>query len=194
MLDLGGAYLAPGLINMHTHFSLSLPGAVGAEVEAMDAAALALYMADGARRTLHNGVTTVRCVAEKGHADFALRRAIEAGRVEGPRIYTAGRALACTGGHGSGSDDTMECDGADEFARGVRTQIKAGADLIKLMISGGIAGEHETISTPQLTVDRDGGGHRDRPRVGTQGHRARRPGGCDRRGRAARPRLRRARL
>src|SRR6188472_1875267 len=76
VLDLGDAYLAPGLINMHTHFSLSLPGAVGAEVEAMDAAALALYMADGARRTLHNGVTTVRCVAEKGHADFALRRAI----------------------------------------------------------------------------------------------------------------------
>ncbi|MCI2956545.1 amidohydrolase family protein [Agromyces atrinae] len=152
-LDLGGAYLAPGLINMHTHFSLSLPGPVGAELEAMDAAGLALYMADGARRTLHNGITTVRCVAEKGHADFALRRAIETGRVEGPRIYTAGRALACTGGHGHGSDDTLECDGADDFARGVRTQIKAGADLIKLMISGGIAGEHETISTPQLTVD-----------------------------------------
>ncbi|WP_457101971.1 amidohydrolase family protein [Microbacterium sp. P5_E9] len=151
VLDLGDAYLAPGLINMHTHFSLSLPGAGGAEVEAMDAASLALYMADGARRTLHNGVTTVRCVAEKGHADFALRHAIETGRVEGPRIYTAGRALACTGGHGSGSDDTLECDGADEFARGVRSQIKAGADLIKLMISGGIAGEHETISTPQLT-------------------------------------------
>ncbi|MFS0732006.1 amidohydrolase family protein [Microbacterium sp. 1P10UB] len=149
--DLRGAYVAPGLINMHTHFSLSLPGAVGDEIEAMDAAGLALYMADGARRTLHNGITTVRCVAEKGHADFALRRAIETGRVEGPRILTAGRALACTGGHGSGSDDTMECDGADEFARGVRTQIKAGADLIKLMISGGIAGEHETITTPQLT-------------------------------------------
>jgi len=150
-IDLRGAFVTPGLINMHTHFSLSLPGAVGDEIEAMDAAGLALYMADGARRTLHNGITTVRCVAEKGHADFALRRAIETGRVEGPRILTAGRALACTGGHGSGSDDTMECDGADEFARGVRTQIKAGADLIKLMISGGIAGEHETITTPQLT-------------------------------------------
>lgn len=152
VLDLGGAYVAPGLINMHTHFSLSLPGPVGAEIEAMDAAGLALYMADGARRTLQNGITTVRCVAEKGHADFALRRAIEAGRVEGPRIFTAGRALACTGGHGSGSDDVVECDGADDFARGARSQIKAGADLIKLMISGGIAGEHETISTPQLSA------------------------------------------
>ncbi|KAA9106638.1 amidohydrolase family protein [Microbacterium rhizomatis] len=149
---MGGAFVAPGLINMHTHFSLSLPGPVGEELEAMDAAGIALYMADGARRTLLNGVTTVRCVAEKANADFALRRAIEGGWVQGPRIYTAGRALACTGGHGHGSDDTMECDGADAFARGVRTQIRAGADLIKLMISGGIAGEHETISTPQLST------------------------------------------
>ncbi|MDN3495418.1 amidohydrolase family protein [Planococcus sp. APC 4015] len=151
VLEMGGAFVAPGLINMHTHFSLSLPGPVGQELEAMDAAGIALYMADGARRTLLNGITTVRCVAEKAHADFALRRAIEGGWVQGPRIYTAGRALACTGGHGHGSDDTEECDGADSFARGVRTQIRAGADLIKLMISGGIAGEHETISTPQLT-------------------------------------------
>jgi imidazolonepropionase-like amidohydrolase len=150
-VDLDGAYVLPGLINMHTHFSLSLPGPSGADVEAFGEAGLALYMADGARRTLHSGVTTVRCVAEKGHADFALRRAIDAGWVQGPRIYTAGRALACTGGHGSGSDDTLECDGADAFTHGVRAQIKAGADLIKLMISGGIAGEHETISTPQLT-------------------------------------------
>jgi imidazolonepropionase-like amidohydrolase len=153
VLDMGGRFVSPGLINMHTHFSLSLPGPVGQELEAMDPAGIALYMADGARRTLHNGVTTVRCVAEKAHADFALRRAIQQGWVQGPRIYTAGRALACTGGHGHSSDDTMECDGADEFARGVRTQIRAGADLIKIMISGGIAGEHETISTPQLTAD-----------------------------------------
>lgn len=151
VLDMGGAFVAPGLINMHTHFSLSLPGPVGERLESMDPAGIALYMADGARRTLHNGVTTVRCVAEKGHADFALREAIGNGWVQGPRIYTAGRALVCTGGHGHSSDDTMECDGADEFARGVRTQIRAGADLIKIMISGGIAGEHETISTPQLT-------------------------------------------
>lgn len=153
VLEMGGAFVAPGLINMHTHFSLSLPGPVGQELESMDAAGIALYMADGARRTLYNGITTVRCVAEKGHADFALRRAIEAGWVQGPRMYTAGRALACTGGHGHSSDDTMECDGADAFARGVRTQIRAGADLIKLMISGGIAGKHETISTPQLSTE-----------------------------------------
>ncbi len=151
--DLAGLHVMPGLVNMHTHFSLSLPGEAGERVEAMTPGELALYMADGARRTLLNGVTTVRCVAEKGHLDFALRAAIEDGRVLGPRIRTAGRALACTGGHGHSSDDTMECDGPVGFARGVRTQIKAGADLIKIMISGGIAGEHERIATPQLTRD-----------------------------------------
>ena len=153
VIDLGGAYVMPGLINMHTHFSLSLPGAGGDAVSALGPHELALYMADGARRTLLSGITTVRCVAEKSGADFALRRAIEAGHVPGPRIFTAGRALCCTGGHGHDTDDTLECDGADAFARGVRSQLKAGADLIKLMISGGIAGENEQITTPQLTRD-----------------------------------------
>lgn len=150
-IDLGGAFVMPGLVNMHTHFSLSLPGPGGDAVSLLDPAELALYMADGARRTLLSGVTTVRCVAEKGGADFALRRAIASGHVPGPRIYTAGKALCCTGGHGHDADDTIECDGADAIVRGVRSQVKLGADLIKLMISGGIAGEHEQITTPQLT-------------------------------------------
>ncbi|MGN6302470.1 MAG: amidohydrolase family protein [Angustibacter sp.] len=152
-VDLDGAWLMAGLLNMHTHFSLSLPGPGGGAVQAMEAPELTLYMAHGARRTLHSGVTTVRCVAEKDHVDFALRAAIEAGTAVGPRIFTAGQALVCTGGHGHEGSDTMECDGADGFRRGARAQIREGADLIKVMISGGIAGEHEAIDTPQLTED-----------------------------------------
>jgi imidazolonepropionase-like amidohydrolase len=150
-VSMGGAYLSPGLMNMHTHFSLALPGDLGRYVASLDEAGMALYMADGARRALLAGVTTVRCVAERGHADFALRRAIQRGEVMGPDILTAGQALVCTGGHGHENNDTLECDGPVGFARGVRTQIKAGADLIKVMISGGIAGQHEGMATPQLT-------------------------------------------
>jgi imidazolonepropionase-like amidohydrolase len=137
--SMGGASLVPGLINMHTHFSLALPGSRGADMRELDGAGIALYMADGARRALHAGITTVRCVAERDHADFALRTAISRGEVAGPRMLTAGQALVCTGGHGHANGDTLECDGVDEFTRGVRTQVKAGADLIKVMISGGIA-------------------------------------------------------
>jgi len=151
--DLEGAYVMPGLINMHTHFSLALPCGVGQNVRDLDAHSLVLYMAYGARRTLHSGVTAVRCVAERDHAEIALRRSIEAGELAGPRIFTAGRALVCTGGHGHESSDTIECDGADSFRRGARLQVRAGADLIKVMISGGIAGQHEQIKTRQLTRD-----------------------------------------
>jgi imidazolonepropionase-like amidohydrolase len=152
-IDLAGAYVMPGLANMHTHFSLSLPGDGGDQVRALGPHALALHMAAGARETLRSGVTAVRCVAEHDHADFALRDAIAAGQVPGPRIFTAGQALVCTGGHGHQSADTLECDGADGFRRGVRAQLKAGADLIKVMISGGIAGQYEAIGKRQLTRD-----------------------------------------
>ena len=150
VVDLAGSYLMAGLFNMHTHFSLALPGPLGDSVRVMSPHELTLYVADGARRTLLCGVTSVRCVAESDHVEFALRAAIEAGRAEGPRIFTAGRALVCTGGHGHEAPSTLECDGPDEFVRGTRAQIRAGADLIKVMISGGIAGANETIGTMPL--------------------------------------------
>ena len=152
-VDLGGRYLSPGLINMHTHLSLSLPGPRGAEVKQMNPAQLVLHMAGGAAATLRAGVTTIRCVGEKEHADFALRQAIEAGHVPGPRIFTAGRPISCTGGHGHTSSGALECDGPVGFRSGVRQQIRAGADLIKVMISGGISGQHETITTRQVARD-----------------------------------------
>ncbi len=153
VIDLRGSHVMAGLFNMHTHFSLALPGPRGDAVRAMSAHELAFHVADGARQTLLSGVTSVRCVGESDHAEFALRAAIEAGRAEGPRIFSAGRALVCTGGHGHESSSTLECDGPGEFVRGTREQIRAGADLIKVMISGGIAGANETMDTMPLRPD-----------------------------------------
>jgi imidazolonepropionase-like amidohydrolase len=151
VVDLHGSYLMAGLFNMHTHFGLALPGPLGDSIEAMAVHELAFYVAGCARETLLSGVTTVRCVGESKGTDFALRSAIAAGRTEGPRVFTAGQALVCTGGHGHESSITLECDGPDGFMRGTRAQISAGADLIKVMISGGIAGANETMETIPLT-------------------------------------------
>ena len=148
IVDLGGAHLLPGLINMHTH--LSDPSR---ETGRETPADFAVRMTGHARRTVEAGITTVRLVAEPYGADFALRRAIRAGEIVGPRIFTAGRALVCTGGHGFAAAGTVEADGVDGFRRAARAQLREGADLIKLMISGGIAGEHEGIDTPQLRPD-----------------------------------------
>jgi imidazolonepropionase-like amidohydrolase len=152
-VDLAGSYVMAGLFNMHTHFSLALPGTLADSVQAMSPHELALYVAAGARQTLLCGVTTVRCVAESDHVEFALRAAIAAGRAEGPRIFSAGRALVCTGGHGHEASSSLECDGPEEFVRGTRAQIKAGADLIKVMISGGIAGMNEAMDNTPLSRD-----------------------------------------
>ncbi|NDL56721.1 amidohydrolase family protein [Phytoactinopolyspora mesophila] len=152
IVDLAGGYVAPGLANMHVHLSLGLPGHLGDAVHRANLAELTLLMADSARRSLHAGVTTARLVGESRGADFALRKGIENGAVDGPRIFTAGQALCCTGGHGWDAD-ALEADGADGFRRATRLQIRGGADLIKVCISGGIAGEHEHIHTPQLADD-----------------------------------------
>ncbi|GAA1441650.1 amidohydrolase family protein [Leifsonia poae] len=151
-IDLGGRVLSPGLINMHVHFGLALPGTAGDLVSGGSDGDLLLVMADSARRTLLAGVTTVRLVGESRYLDFALRRGVRAGAVDGPRIFTAGHALCCTGGHGWESD-ALEGDGPDDFRRLTRLQIREGADLIKVCVSGGIAGEHEQIDTPQLFDD-----------------------------------------
>ncbi|GAB1516635.1 amidohydrolase family protein [Actinophytocola sp. KF-1] len=152
VVDLDGDHVMAGLTNMHVHFGLALPGPLADTVHRANPAELVLLMADSARRTLRAGVTTVRLVGERGYADFALRKAIDAGAVDGPRIFTAGHALCCTGGHGWDADG-LEADGADGFRRATREQLRAGADLIKVCVSGGIAGEHEHLDTPQLDDD-----------------------------------------
>ncbi|MHB8621284.1 MAG: metal-dependent hydrolase family protein, partial [Chloroflexota bacterium] len=117
-------------------------------------AALAYRMADNARQALHIGVTTTRSVGEYKGADFALRQAIESGRAVGPRMFTGGLGLCVTGGHGSRPNGgVIECDGPYEFRKAARGQLKLGGDHVKIMISGGIAGEREAIRDSQMAPD-----------------------------------------
>lgn len=144
-LPLDGKWLAPGLLNMHVHFGLKLPGAAGAALADENDMQLVLRMAENARQSLYVGVTTVRLTGENHGSDFALKAAIDGGSALGPRIHTAGEIIAATGGHGD-----LEADGAAEMVKVVRQQIKAGATWIKVAISGGISDSHGSISASSL--------------------------------------------
>ena len=145
-LSMAGKWLIPGLINCHVHLGLVLPGAAGAALADESDTDMALRMADNARRSLYAGVTTVRLTGEKHGVDFAVKRAINAGHVPGPRIETAGEIIVPTGGHGM-----LEVNGPDAFAQAVREQVKQGASWIKIAISGGIADTHGDIAAAPMT-------------------------------------------
>ena len=146
VVPMTGKWLIPGLMNMHVHFGLKLPGAAGAELLDEKDGEEALRMADNARRSLLAGVTTVRLTAEDHGIDFMLKRAIARGQAVGPRIESAGELIVPTGGHGS-----LEADGPAEFSKVVRQQIKRGASWIKIAISGGISDTHGSIAAAPMT-------------------------------------------
>ena len=152
-IDARGTWLIPGLMNMHVHLGLVLPGKMKAELANESEAALALRMAANARESLQAGVTTIRLTGELAHADLALMRAINKGQADGPRIFSAGEALTITAGHGSKKDQKTKYDGPYELIKAARTQISAGAKWIKIAISGGIAtdggGLAEALMTPE---------------------------------------------
>jgi imidazolonepropionase-like amidohydrolase len=146
IIDMKGRWLIPGLMNVHVHLGLKLPGVAGDSLVNETDPDEVLRMAGNARRSLLAGVTTVRLVGEDHGTDFALRRAILNGEIIGPRIKTAGEIIVPTGGHGS-----LEADGPYALAHAAREQIKQGADWIKIAISGGISDPHGDISAAPMT-------------------------------------------
>lgn len=152
VVDMQGKYLVPGLMNMHVHLGLKLPGLEGLQLANENLASQALRMASNARRSLLSGTTTVRLVGEENAVDFDLRRAINGGQVPGPRIKTAGSIIAITGGHGD-----SEGDGADALVTLARKQIKQGADVVKIATSGGISDVRGSIAGAVMTDAELGG-------------------------------------
>ena len=144
IVDAPGATLIPGLIDLHVHLAFS--GDVErdtfrTEVAGLNYAEMALRAAGYAHRTLRAGFTTLRDVHAPGGVIIDLARAIRMRHVPGPTIHACGTGLSVTGGHMDqpGWADhvrldgvTSPCDGPLEFRRGVRRQVKRGADLIKI--------------------------------------------------------------
>lgn len=149
MIRANGTWLIPGLMNMHVHFGLKLPGKMQAELANETVPELTLRMAATARESLLSGVTTVRMTGEQHHTGIALKKAIDKGEVPGPRIFTAGNGASITGGHGGKRGETF--DGPYELIKAARREISAGATWVKIAISGGIATDGGDIAEALMT-------------------------------------------
>ena len=150
-LDMGTLTLLPGLIDCHVHLVWNGshdPKVIMLRESAEKTAIRALLHAF---EELMHGVTTVRDVGGPYKATLAVRDAIREGLFIGPRILAAGLAIEMTGGHAR--DLGLEVDGPHEARKGVRTMLRAGVDLIKLMATGGVYTEGEEPGSPQLTIE-----------------------------------------
>jgi imidazolonepropionase-like amidohydrolase len=128
--------LLPGFIDAHIH--ICMDGSADPMTASLTESPTitALKAAESARRTLMAGITTVRDMGGKDGIDFGLRQAIASGLIPGPRMLVSGQLICMTGGHGW--QVGLEADGPDEVRRAAREQIKAGADIVKLMATGGV--------------------------------------------------------
>ncbi len=163
VVDLSGATVLPGLMDMHVHLTSEQSRTSELDRIKKGEADEAFDSVVYAGRTLLAGFTTVRNLGDQWNVSIALRRAIAAGKIKGPRIFTAGRAIGTTGGHADASNswgpylssedprlDTV-CDGADSCREAVRQRYKDGADLIKVMATGGVLSIEKSGSGPQFT-------------------------------------------
>ena len=167
VLDLRHAFVLPGLIDSHVHLTSQQNPNGRLEQVTLSDADRAMVGARYARRTLMAGFTTVADLGAGNEAIFALRNAVKNGDVPGPRIIAAGSSVSIHGGHGDINgyrDDVMHllssesiCSGPEDCMRAVRTQVRAGADIIKITATGGVlsntaAGLNQQFSDPELTA------------------------------------------
>jgi len=167
VLDLRQAFVLPGLIDSHVHLTSQQNPNGRLEQVTLSDADRAMVGARYARRTLMAGFTTVADLGAGNEAIFALRNAVRNGDVPGPRIIAAGSSVSIHGGHGDINgyrDDIMHllssesiCSGPEDCMRAVRTQVRAGADIIKITATGGVlsntaAGLNQQFSDPELAA------------------------------------------
>ena len=148
VIDVAGRWLLPGLISCHTHLSVVFP--FSATDEAEDPAVTAYRSATRAYDALMGGITTMRCVHEQNRADLHLRHAAAHGWIKAPRIKGAGRAISTPTGHGAGAACSY-ASGEEEFYRAAAAEIAAGADHVKIFITGGLAKAGEHFDEPEMT-------------------------------------------
>ena len=128
--------VTPGLIDAHVHLLLDASADPIANLQNLSLTERVLLAQRNMRTQLAAGVTTVRDLGGPDNVAVDLGRAVAAGRLTGPRILSSGRNLTMTGGHGHALG--LEVDGPDAVRKGVRGELKAGAQVIKFMATGGV--------------------------------------------------------
>lgn len=135
VVDLDGGWLLPGFIDTHVH--LCMDGSADMGSVRLPREELTRMAAKFATRTLQCGVTTIRDLGGIGTIVQAVRAAVDSGTTPGPRILTAGRMICVTDGHGH-TLGAIQADGPEAIAEAVREVVNNGADVIKLMSTGGV--------------------------------------------------------
>ena len=150
-LDLHGQYVLPGLIDAHVHLSGS--GEADSQFE-VPTGAMALKILSNAQKNLAAGITTVRDLGGWSELEFDVRRAIQRGEFAGPRMCLAGRFISITE---AGADYYVGmyrvADGVDEVRKAVREQVKHGADVIKMGVTGAVLVENGVPGATHFNVD-----------------------------------------
>lgn len=151
VIDLGDSTLLPGLIDAHVH--LGFDGSVDpvARMKASSDAELLVTMLHAARALLGAGVTTARELGARSFLDLEVKRGIERGEAEGPRLLCSTRPITCTGGHCWFMG--CECDSVEDVRRAVRYHHRMGADLIKVMATGGFMTHGSAPWFPQFGLE-----------------------------------------
>ncbi len=182
VIDLSTLTVLPGLIDSHTHLTFA-PGVGGVSELTQSASRQALIGARNARVTLMAGFTTVRNLHARGYSDVALRDAVNAGDVPGPRILASGPALSMTGGHTDENYLPWEfhytaegvADGVEGVMAKTREIIKYGADVIKFCSTGGVLSlgddpKHATFTQEEMKTTIFAEAHRLGRKVAAHAH------------------------
>jgi imidazolonepropionase-like amidohydrolase len=145
VIDLGGRFVMPGLVDAHSHISI-VPGH-GDQIGQLRRPPVpqALQATANLRRDLAAGTTTMRVMAEEHFLDVEVREAIQAGVIPGPRLLCATRGITASNGHGRA---LSSFDGVDAIRRGVRENFARGADHVKLFATGGVSSAATTLNAP----------------------------------------------